>query len=85
MNRQVIAGIIAEEVAQPHPVNNLLVGGILDLVEPQPDADVDLRVGEREEVPRNENFYEETIPQYLGDLFIQHFRMSRAHVDVIFI
>ncbi|KAK9688473.1 DDE superfamily endonuclease [Popillia japonica] len=33
---------------------------------------------EREPVPRNNDYFEITIPQYMGDLFIEHFRMSRG-------
>lgn len=35
-----------------------------------------------EQRARNENYYEETIPQYTNDLFIEHFRMSRASFEV---
>lgn len=33
-------------------------------------------------VPRNSNFFEETIPQYMGDLFVNHFRMTRTCFEV---
>lgn len=37
---------------------------------------------QREPKARNENYYEETIPRYTNDLFIEHFRMSRASCEV---
>jgi len=37
---------------------------------------------QREPKARNEYYYEETIPRYTNDLFIEHFRMSRASCEV---
>ncbi|KAK4887142.1 hypothetical protein RN001_003413 [Aquatica leii] len=48
---------------------------IIDLAEPLNIIGNEVR--ERTAVPGNLIYYEEIIPQYLGDLFVEHFRMSR--------
>lgn len=48
-----------------------------ELVEPLPELD-ELEVRQRDERPRNRNYYEIIVPQYDVVLFKEHFRMSRA-------
>lgn len=50
-----------------------------DVCRPLPN---DLHMQREEQKVRNENYYEETIPRYTNDLFIEHFRMSRASFEV---
>lgn len=42
----------------------------------------DVRRGVRQ---KNENYYERIVPLYNNDLFKEHFRMSRAVVQVLYI
>ncbi|KAK4887492.1 hypothetical protein RN001_003763 [Aquatica leii] len=72
MDLQAIVALLVED----EDVNIQIINNIaLDLAEPLNIIGNEVR--ERIAVPRNLNYYEETIPQYLGDLFVQHFRMSR--------
>ncbi|KAK5650044.1 hypothetical protein RI129_001073 [Pyrocoelia pectoralis] len=72
MDLQAVIGLLVED----ENVNVQIINNIaLDLAEPLNIIGNEIR--ERIAVPRNVNYYEETIPQYLGDLFVEHFRMSR--------
>ena len=42
----------------------------------------DLRIRRRNERPRNENYFEITIPRYTDIHFIEHFRMSQGTFEV---
>ncbi|KAF2894582.1 hypothetical protein ILUMI_11592 [Ignelater luminosus] len=59
--------------------NNVLVytaaGRVLELDEP-----IAHQVANRRHVPRNQDYYEVTIRFYMGDLFTEHFRMSRETI-----
>lgn len=52
--------------------NNVL-NVIEELAQPLPDE-----INERQNVVRNRNYYEATIPHYTDIQFKEHFRMSRA-------
>ncbi|KAK4887072.1 hypothetical protein RN001_003343 [Aquatica leii] len=67
----IIALLVEDEHVNIQIINNIA----LDLAEPLNIIGNEVR--ERIAVPRNLNYYEETIPQYLGDLFVEHFRTSR--------
>ncbi|KAK9731353.1 hypothetical protein QE152_g13708 [Popillia japonica] len=72
-----IVGYIPMDLGQPLVANEendvSIVGYIpMDLGQPL----VANEENERELVPRNNDYFEVTIPQYMGDLFIEHFRMS---------
>jgi hypothetical protein len=54
-------------------LNNIVHHVIEDLGHPIPYIE-DRRLNER---PRNENYYEVTIPQYTDIQFMEHFRISR--------
>uniref|UniRef100_A0A6P7H3V0 Nuclease HARBI1 n=1 Tax=Diabrotica virgifera virgifera TaxID=50390 RepID=A0A6P7H3V0_DIAVI len=53
------------------PVPNVIPPNLLEIVREE-NGD------RRRVIPRNEDFYEEVIPRYFEDLFVEHFRMSRA-------
>lgn len=75
MNQNII-NIIADD-----DLNIALLGEIgIQLAEPL--NIIENNIVEREAVPRNTNYFEETIPLYMDDLFKEHFRMSRSAVDV---
>lgn len=57
---------------------NTIIGPVLELAEPLPNLESENRAF----IPKNENFYENTIPLDMGDLFKEHFRMSRTAFDV---
>lgn len=69
--------IVLQEVI--HDENNIqIVGNIgIELAEP-----INIDAEERRIIPKNQDYYEETIQQYMGDLFIEHFRMSRETFEV---
>lgn len=59
----------------------LILDDVMELL-PEPD---DLKVRERGERARNQNYYEIIVPQYDNILFKEHFRMSRATFEVYII
>ncbi|KAB0801858.1 hypothetical protein PPYR_04044 [Photinus pyralis] len=72
MDLQAIIALLVED----RGINVAIIENVaLDLAEPLNIIGNEVR--ERNAIPRNLNYYEETIPQYVGDLFVQHFRMSR--------
>ncbi|XP_031348431.1 putative nuclease HARBI1 [Photinus pyralis] len=72
MDLQAIIALLVED----RGINVAIIENVaLDLAVPLNIIGNEVR--ERNAIPRNLNYYEETIPQYLGDLFVQHFRMSR--------
>uniref|UniRef100_A0A6P7GYD1 Uncharacterized protein LOC114344493 n=1 Tax=Diabrotica virgifera virgifera TaxID=50390 RepID=A0A6P7GYD1_DIAVI len=60
-----------------------IVGMAVDLAEPLLDL-ADLFPAERRDKTHNENYYEETIPNYTNTQFQEHFRMSREKFEVLF-
>lgn len=44
-----------------------------------------LEIPERNEKPRNENYFELVVPRYTDIQFMEHFRMSRICFEVIYI
>lgn len=61
------------------PIDFNVLGEIVnDLAQPLEVIDND----GRRVIPKNEDFYEVTIPLYMDDLFKEHFRMSRATLEV---
>ncbi|KAF5278935.1 hypothetical protein FQR65_LT15480 [Abscondita terminalis] len=71
--------LIYEFIANDLDIIN--VGAIaLELGEPLRIIDNDHR---RNVVPRNENFFEQTIPNYEGNVFLEHFRMNRGTFEML--
>jgi len=60
-------------------LNNIVNNVIEDLGHPLPNIENDERRNVR---PRNENYFEVTIPQYTDIQFLEHFRMSRGTFEV---
>lgn len=71
--------IINELMDDVHPNINIIGNMALELAEP---LILQNQAIQREAVPRNNDYFEVTIPQYMGDLFIEHFRMSRGAFEV---
>lgn len=67
-----------------HERNNAIRVLIDELMEPLLELE-ELRARQRYGKARNENYYENIIPQYDDLLFKEHFRMSRAACEVIYI
>ena len=51
-----------------------------DLIVPLPENVI---MGQRNERPKNENYFEGVIPRYTDIQFAEHFRMSRITFEVI--
>lgn len=60
-------------------LNNIVNNVVQDLGHPLPNIENN---GRRNVRPRNENYYEVTIPQYTDIQFLEHFRMSRGTFEV---
>ncbi|KAF5283134.1 hypothetical protein FQR65_LT14063 [Abscondita terminalis] len=71
--------LIYEFIANDLDIIN--VGAIaLELGEPLRIINNDHR---RNVVSRNENFFEQTIPNYEGNVFLEHFRMNRGTFEML--
>ncbi|KAI4462984.1 rap gtpase-activating protein [Holotrichia oblita] len=66
--------VLINELMDGYPDINIVGAMAIELGEPLVADEVEERIV----VPRNSNYYEETIPQYMGDLLVDHFRMSRG-------
>lgn len=75
--QEILEEELAEEFDDGPPLQEL-VGAVVGLAEPLQDN----FVAGQNVVPRNLNYFEETIPQYMGELFVDHFRMTRPCFEV---
>ncbi|KAB0790770.1 hypothetical protein PPYR_15480 [Photinus pyralis] len=81
MDLDIVNLVLYQEIMEDNFPTNIAIDQALMLADPLPPVEQ----APRRPVPRNENYYEETIAQYMGDLFSEHFRMTRPTFEQLLI